>query len=59
MIGITPNTVSSWCRTLSLHREELVNKPSHQAALNIQNAQRMLNQTVAQVRAGFRLVERT
>jgi len=55
----TPNTVSSWCRTLALHREELRQIPGHTAAINIQTAKRMMNQTAAQVRAGFRLVERT
>ena len=56
---ITPNTVASWCRTLAIHREELRQSPGHTAAINIQTAKRMMNQTAAQVRAGFRLVERT
>lgn len=52
----TPKTVSSWCRTLALHQEELRQTPGHTAAIHIQTAKRMMNQTAALVRAGFHVV---
>lgn len=45
--------------TLVLLREDLRKTPGHRAALAIQNAKRTMNEAVAQVRADFRLVERT
>ncbi|CDN47542.1 Hypothetical protein RG540_CH13620 [Neorhizobium galegae bv. orientalis str. HAMBI 540] len=55
----TTSTVSSCCRTLALLREELRRTRSHQTALSIQYAKRNMDHAAAQVRAGFKLVERT
>lgn len=52
-------TVSSHCRTVALLREELRKTPGQRTAITLQNAKREMNSAAAQVRAGFRLIERT